>query len=691
MNRLKKIFLFGILFIIALFLAKRITGEFFPSSDTINLWFYSGIVMILFSMFFIEPYYTAPTNAAANSVALLLLLVSIKKDLYATDAGIYWAVGIVYCLSILTLAWSSSIFKSEDKSSQTFLNKYSEIAKVIAVQFGSGKILYSGTLLFFIFYYHSVKNFNILLLLVFWAILLAIDPAKLADKLKINIIEKEDDVGEILGVQSKNTFLVKLYTDGPKVKLFDFVEFKYSMEEGKGAQKGLVVDNYLLNKEQWVKILATDDIQKLFVKNDEKTIKGENIVYKVRTEEKSKILEKFVGFIVDKSTISKIRFQFASQIEIAEGQLLEVYVSSKKVLYQVVQGITETELLESKNETGYIVGEAIQLGIWNSKESSFEKFGWVPDINTPVYLATDIENVAPACNEYVIGNIPNTNYPIIINKIDAITHHLGVLGVTGCGKSVFVRNLLREIIKDGTKVICVDFTNEYLGKLADLKPEAIVQTKDAEEIFHAIDFISLEMDKFPNQRNVTSISRSEGLIQEKLFESIKNFLQNKDLAIFELPDVSNTTGILEYTKWFFRVLFNIAKEQKSFGKRICIVLEEAHTVIPEWNFLGVNEKTSQSLVNSIGQIALQGRKYNIGFVVIAQRTANVSKTVLTQCNSMIAFQAFDQTSNEFLKNYLGKEMGETLPNLKFRQAIAVGKAFKSNVPLIFEVPEIKET
>ena len=115
------------------------------------------------------------------------------------------------------------------------------------------------------------------------------------------------------------------------------------------------------------------------------------------------------------------------------------------------------------------------------------------------------------------------------------------------------------------------------------------------------------------------------------------------------------------------------------------------TVIPEWNFIGVSEKKAQSLVNSIGQIALQGRKYKVGFIVIAQRTANVSKTVLTQCNSIIAFQQFDKTSSDFLSNYMGTAMVSALSNLKFRQAIAVGKAFKTGIPLIFEVPVINES
>jgi len=35
-------------------------------------------------------------------------------------------------------------------------------------------------------------------------------------------------------------------------------------------------------------------------------------------------------------------------------------------------------------------------------------------------------------------------------------------------------------------------------------------------------------------------------------------------------------------------------------------------------------------------------------------------------------------------------MASVLPTLKFRRAIAAGKAFKSNVPMIFEVPNIEE-
>jgi len=248
-----------------------------------------------------------------------------------------------------------------------------------------------------------------------------------------------------------------------------------------------------------------------------------------------------------------------------------------------------------------------------------------------------------------------------------------------------------QIRKDETKVICVDFTNEYKSRFKEDEYIHIIDDSKEDSLFQAIDFLSEELSKFKNNQDSGKIKEKRKFLLDEFQKSIMAFISSdKSISLFELPDVENTTGILEYTRWFFKALFNLARSGEFRDKRICVVLEEAHTVIPEWNFIGVEEKKAQALVNAIGQIALQGRKYNIGFIVVAQRTANVSKTVLTQCNSIIAFQQFDKTSRDFLSNYMDEKMVDALSSLKFRQACAVGKAFKSGVPIIFEVPEIKE-
>jgi len=502
----------------------------------------------------------------------------------------------------------------------------------------------------------------------------------------------QEGIGQIFGVQSKNTFLVKLYDKRPSIKIFDFVEFKYSMDENKSVRTGLILDNYLLNQEQWVKVLVSDEISKIFENKTYNKFNDVNVVFKITNPENNNYLEKFVGLIDENSTISSIRFIYNSKKEIFDGQLLEVFIRGKKVLYQVIQGITKIETLEQKNETGYVVGEAIQLGVWIPEKGNFEKYGWVPFINSPVYIASPIPVPAIGENEYEIGKIPNSNYPVILKKDIALTHHTAILGVTGTGKSIFARNLIRQYLSDpNTKVICIDFTDEYNGKFSDLNPIKVIPEETAEQAFKDIDFIEKEVGKNYNKDNDATIAKRKQ-VAGYIHKSICDFLKNPEtkLSIFELPDVSNTSGILEYTKYFFKLLFHIAKKDKSFGNRVCLVLEEAHTVIPEWNFAGIADKASQSLLNTIAQIALQGRKFNVGLLVIAQRTANVSKTVLTQCNTIISFQEFDKTSSDFLANYFGQGIADTLPNLKFRQAIAAGKGLKSNVPMIFEVPHIDE-
>ena len=95
---------------------------------------------------------------------------------------------------------------------------------------------------------------------------------------------------------------------------------------------------------------------------------------------------------------------------------------------------------------------------------------------------------------------------------------------------------------------------------------------------------------------------------------------------------------------------------------------------------------SKGLVAKIAQIALQGRKCGVGLLVIAQRTATVSKTVLTQCNTIISFTCFDKTSLDFLRNILDEHHTALIPNLAFLQAVVFGKGVKSERPIVVQVP-----
>ncbi|WP_034923680.1 ATP-binding protein [Gillisia sp. CAL575] len=687
MSKKFRLIFLGISLLILLILGKSLTGDFHFILD--DFWFTSGLLLLILLSLIDQPHFSKDSNIFINAITAgisLLIVESEKRDF------IFWIfLGVIVYL--ITTSYALLWLRQQSLGQE---NKAIRLIARLNREIGKPETLFSSFFLWGVFMQFGTGNNQFNGLLLFWAIFIILNIPSLANSIEdIFKISKDKSnklaLGQIFGVQSKNTFLVKLYDSSDRVvntRIFDFVEFKYSTD--KKVRKGLLLDTYLLNQQQWVKVLSNSEIEKIFTSNIFEDHKSD-VVYKLENIPENDYLKRFVGIVTENSTIFKIRFIYNSKIRISEGQLLEVNIQGQKVLYQIVEGITKIEQLENKNQTGIILGEGLQLGTWNEDKFQFEQFGWVPEINTPIYIASGINDPKIEENEYKIGQIPDTNYPVVLNKDTAMSHHMAVVGVTGTGKSVFSRNLIRQYLKDeNTKVICIDFTGEYVGKFSDLSPIKTIEETVSEKLFKDIDYIEQQISDNYNKDNENSRKRKKE-VSETIHSQIEDFLKGENqLSIFELPHVENTSGVLTYTKTFFRLLFHIAKTQKSFGNRICIVLEEAHTVIPEWNFSGVSDKVSQPLLNSIAQIALQGRKYNVGLLVIAQRTANVSKTILTQCNTIISFQEFDKTSSDFLSNYFGQEITKSLPKLKFRQAIVAGKALKSNVPMIFEVPEINE-
>jgi len=539
-------------------------------------------------------------------------------------------------------------------------------------------------------YWIDTKVYTLIQLAIwFFIININSNKSKIHGKFFIDKKQKNlEQIGQIFSVQSKRIFLAKLFEDKGCIEKFDIVEFKYAMESTSDVFIGIVFDVYLLNQEKWIKIIQVE--KSTIVKKLE-----QNYIYKT-TLESIKNIDNFIGFVTQGSEIGKIKFEYSKKKnDLQEGDLLQLKVEEKTIYYQVINGFTLKEKLENKNENGFIEGEAIQLGEWINDKCCFQKFGWLPFINTPIYRtdASDVEFEKLKYPYYQIGKIPGTQLPCVVNLDHAISHHLALLGVTGSGKSYLAREIIEEIKQD-TKVICVDFNKEFILTL-NPKPDSIISQDDEKSITKDINFCATEYEKFPNQQNKANIETAINDIKIKFNKSIERFIcddnkNNNNIKIFELPDVVNTSSIFEYTKYFFKTLFEIAKKYQienktNKTKKICIVLEEAHTIVPEWNFASSSEKTSQSVVNSIGQIALQGRKYGVGFIVIAQRTANVSKTILTQCNTVVCFQAFDETSFSFLGNYIGKDIVHALPNLKPFHAVVAGKGIKSNVPMIINL------
>jgi len=138
--------------------------------------------------------------------------------------------------------------------------------------------------------------------------------------------------------------------------------------------------------------------------------------------------------------------------------------------------------------------------------------------------------------------------------------------------------------------------------------------------------------------------------------------------------------MVDVTRIVAESLLALVDDTFSDTARVCLVLEEAHSLVPEWNST-VNE-AERSAVNGTARAILQGRKYGLGCLLITQRTANVTKSILNQCNTIVGMRIYDATGMGFLENYIGSAHARLLASLPERHAVVFGRASSCNAPII---------
>jgi hypothetical protein len=405
---------------------------------------------------------------------------------------------------------------------------------------------------------------------------------------------------------------------------------------------------------------------------------------------KTDINAELIGFIVENSNIHNIRFEMACNKTLRKGCLVFCHQEETVIYYQILDAYTTEESFE-QNPRGTHIVSATQLGILKS-DGGFRKYEWIPAMNTPIFLPLeDLKSAKDDCdNELQIGIIPNTNIKVKTRFSDLIELHTAILGVTGTGKTELAFDIIRYALKNNVKVFCVDFTGDYRIRLEDLCPESLgLEHCEIDELDELI--LDVETGNFNASDEKKELYKFIKGIKPDIEKQIDSFLRpaGPGLGIFELTEIVNTRASLRATELFLSSIFKWAKENRK-SRQILVVLEEAHTIIPEINIFGYDRGDTQSVVGRMAQIALQGRKYGVGLLIISQRTALVSKTILSQCNTCITFSLVDKTSLEYLSSVYSAEHIKVIPNLLPRQALVFGKGIKSERPIVIEIPYDEE-
>ena len=178
---------------------------------------------------------------------------------------------------------------------------------------------------------------------------------------------------------------------------------------------------------------------------------------------------------------------------------------------------------------------------------------------------------------------------------DAVTHNTAILGILGIGKSYLSIELVERMISQGIKVICLDLTDQYATELNDF-----VDQDYQNAVNQALSSAA--------QGRPAVIGKDEGgsvgTFNAAVIKAVSEFLNpetRQTILIFNPAEfrVSQQTtnkfkendpaGFRDLTPCEITALFSSAalKASQELGMtdtaRTCLVYEEAHSLVPEWN------------------------------------------------------------------------------------------------------------
>jgi len=683
------------IYVVALWLVGGLgTGVWRPTAGGETLWFVSGIGLWLFATLG-APFFVRPRDALANAatVLLLLLVVDLRPVTSLAPAlNIFRWLGVALALGVGIAAGLSIWLYGTETGAAAFRARVQKVSYRLAVRVGDGPVLFTPPALLSIVGFHQQDPIAMLVLSFTWVLAVSLKPIELMLRLwgelrATPLSAAVQSVGRIERIDSPDILRVNLdaadswkranphvacLVGGKAVHVIPlFVQTQDTGLIGTGLCCG-TCDQPLAHATPGHVYRSADAPEA-----DEL----------VRTLHGGTDAVDLIGFVVEKSTISTIRFEVASDVRLREGILLFVRQQEDTVYYQILDAETAEETF-SQNPRGTQVATAAQLGVLDA-EKGFVKYGWVPAMNTPVFrpraMVAPQEPRTDDTDTFVLGKVPDSRVPVRASLTDMFDFHTAILGVTGTGKTELAFDIIAKVLQQGAKVFCVDFTGEYEPRLLKHNPQALGLDETKANDLNAKLF-AVETGSYGAKDERKDLKQFLDAILPDIQQRVDKFLtaDGPALGIFSLPEIANTKATLRATELYLSSIFNWARKHRK-QRRVVVVLEEAHTIIPEGSWSGFDSDT-QWTVGRIGQIALQGRKYGVGLLILSQRTALVSKTLLSQCNTCIAFAMYDKTGLDYLSNVFSSEHVRAIPNLKFLQGIAFGKAIRSDRPVIFEIP-----
>ena len=683
-------------------------GQPIPPTTDKGLWFYTALFSIILGNRILTPYYIKPIDVVSYSLPAIFALIYLNDANWgATEKALFYlALGVC---SLLTIAAFIQILTKD--STREPVRLFSESLRLSLTELGRPQLIYSLVMLFSIWTFHRESASEVFWIGLAWALTVASSPIESLFKLvkKIYGLWKLGAVpefyGDVVAYQKPNIILFR-ETPNSKAGFGMPVLIKDLKTNDKVA---IILDNVGRDEGVLKRCVEIDTLQpsqqiiKLVNSLPDRSVSKllkEDITSKNET---SKSIfdnsDSLVGIVAHETSITRLYFEEVQENKITEGRLVKTFIAEKPVLYQIIGGKTNEEQVYQKNMNGFTRVEAQKIGFWDSQNKHFELVKWLPPLNTPVFLVDEI-NSEP--DHEAIGYFPKSNFAAHIKSIhELVTHDTAIMGILGIGKSSLSFELIERMLSQNIKVICLDLTDEYSEQLKEfcysydndkLYKDLIATTgivgktkfNNVPEDGGNLPEFSDAIDTYINNFITSNLDKNLLVFNPAQYNVWRQFGQyfGKPSDKAAMASLSATEIAALFTEAALKACQKLGKVEN--GKaRVCIVYEEAHSLIPEWNTV-VNDG-DKAATNGTARAILQGRKFGLGCLIISQRTANVTKTILNQCNTIFAMRTFDDTGMGFLSNYVGNDYAEALPSLQERHAVFFGKASKCENPIMIRL------
>ena len=174
----------------------------------------------------------------------------------------------------------------------------------------------------------------------------------------------------------------------------------------------------------------------------------------------------------------------------------------------------------------------------------------------------------------------------------------------------------------------------------------------------------------------------------KLIEKLLGFGNNNGVKIIDFSEVPSDILPL-ITGLIGRLIFTVQQWTDADERHpIAVFCDEAHLYLPVTAADNMDERG----LKNFERIAKEGRKYGVSLVVISQRPADVSKTILSQCGNFIAMRLTNPEDQNVIRRLFPDNLGdfaEMLPILDVGEGLVVGDASLLPSRVILDKPKIQ--